>query len=59
MNTVNILVETSGERWQDRRMGLRDQKLLCIIKISNKDMLYKKYSHYSVINLNGVSSIKI
>ena len=30
-------------------------------KISNKDILYStgKYSHYAVINLHGVESIKI
>ena len=44
--------QTSGES----EVGISKYKLLCIKYISNKDVLYNTgtYSHYFVINLNGV-----
>ena len=58
-DTESNLVLTSGERKE--RAGaigyeIKSQKLLCIKKLSNKDILYKtwKYSHYFIITLNGV-----
>ena len=55
--------QTTGYQWegarveeQDRGRGLRDTKLQRIKQISYKDILYRtgKYSHYSVMILNGV-----
>ena len=50
--------EWGGARW---RYGIKRYKLLCIKKIRNKDILHStgNYSHYFVITLNGVPSIKI
>lgn len=43
------------------KIRIFDYQLLCIKETSNKDVLYKpgKYSHYSAITLNGISSTKI
>ena len=50
--------QTSGYQWgEERGEGqIRGMRLLCIKQIRSKDILYStgKYSHYLVINFNGV-----
>ena len=57
--------QTSGYQWEegrgegrDRRWGLRQ---VTIYKVNNKDIFHStgKYSHYFVMTLNGVWSIKV
>ena len=55
---------TKGEReggGANQGYGIKRDNLLCIKQISNKNMLYStgNYSHYLVINFNGVQSVKI